>query len=77
MCSSAWSRNHSPERRTTGGLPTLPADYPQFLAEIKVRIAGARTRAALAVNSELVRLYWEIGHEILDDLPQFDEYPWR
>jgi predicted nuclease of restriction endonuclease-like (RecB) superfamily len=44
----------------------LPADYPQFLAEIKARIAGARTRAALAVNSELIRLYWEIGHEILE-----------
>jgi DUF1016 N-terminal domain len=44
----------------------LPADYPQFLAEIKARIAGARTRAALAVNGELVRLYWEIGHEILE-----------
>jgi predicted nuclease of restriction endonuclease-like (RecB) superfamily len=44
----------------------LPADYPQFLAEIKARIVGARTRAALAVNGELVRLYWEIGHEILE-----------
>jgi predicted nuclease of restriction endonuclease-like (RecB) superfamily len=44
----------------------LPADYPRFLAEIKARIADARTRATLAVNSELIRLYWEIGHEILD-----------
>jgi predicted nuclease of restriction endonuclease-like (RecB) superfamily len=44
----------------------LPADYPQFLAEIKARIAAARTRAVLAVNSELIRLYWEIGNEILE-----------
>jgi predicted nuclease of restriction endonuclease-like (RecB) superfamily len=44
----------------------LPADYPRFLAEIKARIAAARTRATLAVNSELISLYWEIGHEILD-----------
>jgi predicted nuclease of restriction endonuclease-like (RecB) superfamily len=44
----------------------LPADYPQFLAEIKARITGARTRAVLAVNSELITLYWEIGHEILE-----------
>jgi len=44
----------------------LPADYPQFLAEIKARIRAARTRAALAVNSELIQLYWEIGHEILE-----------
>jgi predicted nuclease of restriction endonuclease-like (RecB) superfamily len=44
----------------------LPAAYPQFLAEIKARIAAARTRAVLAVNSELIQLYWEIGHEILE-----------
>ena len=48
------------------GLAGLPADYPQFLAEVKARIAAARTRAVLAVNSELIRLYWEIGHEILE-----------
>ncbi len=44
----------------------LPAGYQQFLAEIKARIGTARTRAVLAVNSELIRLYWEIGHEILE-----------
>jgi len=43
-----------------------PADYPLFLAELKARIAAARTRAALAVNSELIKLYWEIGHNILE-----------
>jgi len=51
---------------SAAGLAGLPADYPQFLAEIKARIAAARTRAVLAVNSELIRLYWEIGHEILE-----------
>jgi predicted nuclease of restriction endonuclease-like (RecB) superfamily len=44
----------------------FPADYPQFLTDLKARIAAARTRAALAVNSELIKLYWEIGREILD-----------
>ena len=44
----------------------MSAAYPQFLAEIKARIGAARTRAVLAVNSELIRLYWEIGHEILE-----------
>jgi predicted nuclease of restriction endonuclease-like (RecB) superfamily len=44
----------------------LPADYPQFLTEIKARIGAARTRAVLAVNSELIKLYWEVGKEILD-----------
>ncbi|HEY1457409.1 MAG TPA: PDDEXK nuclease domain-containing protein [Solirubrobacteraceae bacterium] len=45
---------------------TLPAGYPAFLTEVKTRIAAARTRAVLAVNSELIRLYWEIGREILE-----------
>ncbi len=44
----------------------FPDDYPEFLAELKTRIGAARTRAALAVNSELVKLYWEIGREILN-----------
>ena len=44
----------------------LPADYPQFLTDVKARIVAARTRAALAVNSELITLYWGIGHDILD-----------
>ncbi len=48
------------------GVAGLPADYPQFLREVKARIAAARTSAVLAVNSELIKLYWEIGHDILD-----------
>jgi len=52
----------SPVRRSD----ELLADCPQFLAEIKARIGAARTRAVLAVNSELIRLYWEIGYEILE-----------
>ncbi|MGI4870246.1 MAG: DUF1016 N-terminal domain-containing protein [Janthinobacterium lividum] len=43
----------------------LPADYPQFLAQLKTQIRAAQVRAALAVNAELVSLYWRIGHEIL------------
>lgn len=39
--------------------------YGQLLTEIKARIHGARVRAALAVNRELIQLYWEIGNQIL------------
>ena len=35
--------------------------YAGLLADIKTRIQTAQTRAVLAVNAELVRLYWEIG----------------
>ncbi len=39
--------------------------YEQFLRELKERIRNAQIRAALAVNRELILLYWQIGREIL------------
>jgi len=39
----------------------LPADYTALLADIRQRVRQAQTRAVLAVNAELIRLYWEIG----------------
>lgn len=50
--------------------PLLPADYPQFLTTLKVQIRATQVRAALAVNAELVHLYWRIGHSILDQEQQ-------
>ncbi|MEI6332182.1 MAG: PDDEXK nuclease domain-containing protein [Pseudanabaena sp. ELA645] len=43
----------------------VPADYEQLLRELKNRIRSAQIKAALAVNRELVLLYWQIGREIL------------
>lgn len=42
----------------------IPADFPNLLKEIKNRIQQAQTRAMLAVNAELVQLYWDIGRII-------------
>ena len=39
--------------------------YQDLLSLVKNRIRTAQVRAALAVNSELVLLYWGIGKEIL------------
>lgn len=39
--------------------------YAALLGRIKERIRAAQVRAALAVNQELVVLYWSIGREIL------------
>jgi hypothetical protein len=41
--------------------PLAPDNYSQFLAELKRRIQAAQVRASLAVNQELVLLYWQIG----------------
>jgi len=39
--------------------------YQDLLARLKSQIQTAQVRAALAVNQELVLLYWQIGKEIL------------
>lgn len=43
----------------------LPPDYAVWLSELKTRIHNAQQRATLAVNRELVLLYWQIGRDIL------------
>ncbi len=43
----------------------LSENYDAFLRSLKERIYQAQVRAVLAVNSELVLLYWNIGREIL------------
>ncbi|NEP12842.1 MAG: DUF1016 domain-containing protein [Symploca sp. SIO2C1] len=48
----------------------LPTGYDNFLQELKEQIRSAQIRAALAVNSELVLLYWQIGREILSQQQQ-------
>lgn len=40
-------------------------DYQKLLAEIKQKITTRQTQALMAVNQQLLRLYWEIGHLIL------------
>lgn len=47
-------------------LLTLSEDYKCFLHSLKERIAAAQVKAVLAVNHELVSLYWHIGQEILE-----------
>jgi len=44
-------------------------NFPALLADVKGRIQAAQTRAVLAVNAELVRLYWDIGR-IIDQRQQ-------
>lgn len=46
-------------------LTLAPEGYANWLGELKSRIHNAQQRAALAVNRELVLLYWEIGRDIL------------
>ncbi len=45
---------------------SLPIDYAHWLTSLKERIRGARQRALLAANDEQIRLYHDIGREILE-----------
>lgn len=40
-------------------------DYAALLEDVKQRVQVAQVRASLAVNRELVLLYWSIGRDIL------------
>jgi predicted nuclease of restriction endonuclease-like (RecB) superfamily len=44
----------------------IPENYDQFLRNLKEQIRVAQIRASLAVNSELILLYWQIGQAILE-----------
>lgn len=50
---------------TPASLTTPPDGYGDWLAYLKMRIYNAQQRAVLAVNRELVQLYWQIGNDIL------------
>ena len=43
---------------------TQHSDYRQAIAAIKQRIRASQTRAVLAVNAELLGLYWDIGRQL-------------
>lgn len=43
----------------------LPTGYLSWLDDLKARIRAAQVKASLAVNAELVLLYWSIGRDIL------------
>ena len=55
---------------TVTNLPTLTpsalAEYQEWLTAIKQRVASTRMRMALAANSELIALYYELGAQIAD-----------
>lgn len=44
----------------------LPPDYVDWLASLKSRIQGARQRALLSANAEQIRLFHDIGRDILE-----------
>ena len=44
---------------------TSEQSYQDWLNQLKTQIRSSQQRAILAVNQELVMLYWQIGQNIL------------
>ena len=47
-------------------LVARPPGYAEWLADVKARVSAAQQRAALAVNQELLALYWRLGHDLFE-----------
>jgi predicted nuclease of restriction endonuclease-like (RecB) superfamily len=58
-------RNKDLPKNVGSARSTDALGYGELLEELKARIRSARVRASLALNRELVHLYWHIGREIL------------
>jgi len=43
-----------------------PQGYAKFIGSLKTKIRSAQLQAVVAVNRELIKLYWEIGKEIIE-----------
>ena len=51
---------------TPPALTRAPRGYAAWIAEVKSRVRAAQMRASLAVNRELLTLYWSIGRDLLE-----------
>ena len=50
----------------------MESEYKIWLIELTSKIRSAQIKAALAVNSSLIQLYWEIGKQIADKQALFE-----
>lgn len=46
-------------------------NYTAFVKQIKAEVLQARIQASRAVNTELVRLYWNVGQKIIENQEKF------
>lgn len=52
--------------KSTQDILSIAAEYRHFIEHLKAQINLARGSAARAVNRDLILLYWNIGHAIVD-----------
>lgn len=47
-----------------------PKNYASFLEQLKKRVRESQLKASIAVNTELIQLYWDIGKAIVEKQEQ-------
>lgn len=67
MADRKKSKQSEPEivQQPAAQLIKVPAGYKELFEDLKNRIHTSQLRAGLAVNKELILLYWDIGRQIL------------
>jgi predicted nuclease of restriction endonuclease-like (RecB) superfamily len=51
-------------------LITSDSSYREWLTELSKRYRSSQIRAAVKVNEELLRFYWQLGRDIVERLPE-------
>ncbi|MCL1867925.1 MAG: PDDEXK nuclease domain-containing protein [Paludibacter sp.] len=46
-------------------MPLKTADFKQWIIDLKLRIRQSQIKAAIKVNAEMLRLYWDLGRDIV------------
>lgn len=41
------------------------SNYSQFIKSLKEKVRSAQLKASIAVNQELIKLYWELGRDVV------------
>ena len=59
-----------PSKNKAASAAMLAPHYAELLGEIKQRIRHAQSRAWMAVNAEMIRLYWRVGQVIASQQQQ-------
>lgn len=49
----------------------ITSEYKNWIVNLKLRIRQSQIKAAVKVNTELLRLYWQMGSEIVEKQIQF------
>ncbi|MBR5604772.1 MAG: DUF1016 domain-containing protein, partial [Bacteroidales bacterium] len=44
----------------------ITSEYKNWIVDLKLRIRQSQIKAAVKVNTELLRLYWQMGSEIVE-----------